>query len=424
MTNPEQMDSFGDTESEAAEAGKSVMALHLRDLEGGGIQQVMLRLVKSLIERGWGVDLVLNRFEGELKEEIPEGVRVVVLQTDALVRGRWLALRIALLSGSLSAGWLLSAKRKDISCLPGLTEYLQSRRPLALFAASPISNALAVWAKQLANVPTRVLVSEHSPASVRWGNKKWSKRITLSRLMGVTYPRADAIVAVSRGVGDDLATLTGLARERITTIYNPVVTPEISERSRERAPHPWLEAIEETPVIVAAGRLGASEKNLPLLLRAFSGVRGARNARLVVFGEGDARARLESLAHELGIALDVDFPGFIANPYAAFARASVFVLSSDYEGLGNVLIEALACGCPVVSTDCPSGPREILDGGRYGTLVPVGNVEELATAILRTLDAPLSADELRQRARGFSVDRATDNYLSVIVPDLTVVTNE
>jgi len=141
--------------------------------------------------------------------------------------------------------------------------------------------------------------------------------------------------------------------------------------------------------------------------------------RLLIFGEGPERPQLEALASTLGISDDLVLPGFVENPYAAFSRAALFVLSSDYEGLGNVLIEALACGCPVVSTDCPSGPAEILDGGRYGELVPVNDTEALAAAMIRTLDAPLPTDMLRRRGGEFSLERSVVRYLALLLPEQT-----
>jgi glycosyltransferase involved in cell wall biosynthesis len=167
-------------------------------------------------------------------------------------------------------------------------------------------------------------------------------------------------------------------------------------------------------VIVATGRL-APQKNFPLLLQAFALLRRQRPARLLILGEGRLRPQLEALIAELGLGEDVALPGFVTNPYAAFARASLFVLSSDYEGLGNVLIEAMACGCPVVSTNCPSGPAEILEGGRLGELVPVKDAAALSAAMLRALDTPrASADALRRRGAYFSQERSAERYLELL----------
>ncbi len=220
-------------------------------------------------------------------------------------------------------------------------------------------------------------------------------------------------MAVSEGVAEDLALTASLPRERITTIYNPVVTPALAGQAQAPLTHPWF-APGSPPVLLAVGRLHY-QKDFPTLLRAFARVRAVRAVRLLILGEGDQGVALQASAQELGITTDVELPGFVLNPFAYMARAAVFVLSSAYEGLPGVLIQALACGCPVVSTDCPSGPAEILEGGVYGPLVPVGDDAALAKAILSTLNARPNPDWLRTRAAEFSVDRAVDRYLEVLL---------
>src|SRR4051794_39910981 len=231
------------------------------------------------------------------------------------------------------------------------------------------------------------------------------------------YGQADAVVAVSDGVADALARVTGLPRGRIRTVHNPVVGPELEALSREPVAHPWL-APGEPPVVLSAARL-TEQKDLPTLLRAFARLRAGRTARLLILGDLPTPERtaarigeLRGLAERLGVGADVDLPGYVANPYAYMARARLFVLSSAWEGFGNVLVEAMACGCPVVSTDCPSGPAEILDGGRYGPLVPVGDDAALAAAMGRVLAASPDPATLRARAAEFTVERATDDYLN------------
>jgi glycosyltransferase involved in cell wall biosynthesis len=228
----------------------------------------------------------------------------------------------------------------------------------------------------------------------------------------IFYPRADAIIANCNGVADDVARLTGLSREHITTIYDPVVTPDLQEKMRAALDHPWF-APGSPPVLLAVGRLTA-QKDFPTLLRAFARVRRVRPARLVILGEGRERTRLEALVRELGVAADVALPGFVINPLPYMKRAAALVLSSVYEGLPCVLIEAMACGCPVVSTDCPSGPAEILERGRYGALVPVGDVEAMAKAIHAALDGSHDAERLKTRAAEFSLERAAERYLTVL----------
>jgi glycosyltransferase involved in cell wall biosynthesis len=236
------------------------------------------------------------------------------------------------------------------------------------------------------------------------------------------YDQADAVVAVSDGVADDLAAWSGLARGRITTIYNPVATPDLAALQRAPVDHPWFQP-GAPPVVMSAGRLSRA-KDFPTLIRAFARVRRALPARLVIFGQGKSEwkttksiAALRQLAAGLGIAADVALPGFVANPFAYMARAATFALSSINEGLPGVLIQAMACGCPVVSTDCPSGPAEILAAGRYGRLVPPGDDRALAEAIIATLEAPPPADVLRERAGFFSVERAVAQYERLMLGD-------
>jgi glycosyltransferase involved in cell wall biosynthesis len=228
------------------------------------------------------------------------------------------------------------------------------------------------------------------------------------------YPWADGIVSVSKGVGDDVSSVTGLPLERITTIYNPIMVHEILEKSQVPPDHPWF-IPNAPPVILGVGRL-VPQKDFPCLMKAFRRLRSVRRARLVILGEGRLRGELETLAKTLGISQDVSFTGFTQNPYAFMARASVLALSSAWEGFGNVIGEALACGCPVVSTDCPSGPAEVLKNGAFGTLVPVGNDKALAEAILAVLDKPPEKARLRSRASEFNIDIISKKYLQLLLP--------
>jgi glycosyltransferase involved in cell wall biosynthesis len=384
------------------------IALYLRDLGAGGVQRVMLDLALGLHARGCAVDVVVNRAAGV--HAVPDGVRLVELKAGlgAALRGRYLPLRALPQQWRVLTRHVLLSRSGGKKRLPTLVDYLRENAPVALISAFPFCNVTALWAAKLAGVPTRVIVTEHSPLWMT-NNPAWRSRLALARC---TYPIADAIVAVSAGLADDLARSAGLPRERITVIHNPVVPLDLAERTAVPPPHPWLAERDGPPVIVAAGRLHA-QKNFPLLLHAFARLRRARPARLVIFGEGENRARLEALARQLGLANDLALPGFIPNPYAAFARAALFVLSSDYEGLPGVLIQALACGCPVVSTDCPHGPAEILAGGRFGELVPVGDAERLAGAMARTLDRPLPAELLRGRGGEFGQARSVARYLDL-----------
>ncbi len=397
----------------AAQPGK--IALLLPSLAAGGVGRCVLHLAAGFAEAGYAVDLVLCKAEGPYLASVPAGINVVALEREASLAARARLLQLyPRRAGALARPALLAWRPSPVQpYLADLARYLDRARPEVLLAAKTPTNLLALWARRLSTAATRVVVAEHTLLSKSIAQtRKWRWRY-IAPVVSRSYAEADAIVCVSEGVADDLARTARLPRSRMARIYNPVVPPELASLTAQTPPHPWLESCAGPPVVLAAGRL-VPEKNFPLLLRSFARVRAERPARLIVLGEGRERARLEALVAELGIGASVALAGHVANPYAAYARASLFVLSSDWEGLSMVLIEALACGCPVVSTDCPSGPAEILLRGRYGKLVPVGDVEALASAMARTLDEPLPAEKLRRRAEDFSRERSVRDYLALL----------
>ncbi|HEX8374262.1 MAG TPA: glycosyltransferase, partial [Geminicoccaceae bacterium] len=318
---------------------------------------------------------------------------------------------------------LAGALPKRIGYLPDLVRVVRSLRPDGILAAAPPSNLMAVWARRLAGPPAaRVVVSQRNQTSDAGRATGPGHGRYPPALLRRAYQQADAITAVSDGAADDLAAATGIPRRRIATVHNPVVGPDLAARAAEPLDHPWF-APGAPPVVLGVGRLHP-QKDFPTLIRAFARIRALRPARLLVLGAPDpARDRagyaagLGELAAGLGVAGDVAFPGFAPNPLAYMARSAVFVLSSRHEGLPGVLIQAMACGCPVVSTDCPSGPAEILEGGRHGPLVPVGDDAEMARCILQALDGPPARAALRARAALFSVERAVDRYLGLLLAE-------
>ncbi len=381
----------------------------------------MLRSADELLRRGFRVDLVLCDRTGPLIDDVPSEARVIELPPAPMPVARAFALAADPAGYRAMLAPVLLAWRppQRLPHLPRLVGYLRAERPDALFSAMTTANLLAVWARRLAAVPTRVLISERNTLSAMIdGSRRWRDRY-LPPLLGHGYRMADGIVAVSDGVADDLAGRTGLPRARIMTVYNPVITAELAGMADQPVAHRWFRPA-APPVMLGVGSLTA-RKDFPTLVRAFARVRALRDCRLVILGQGsnprkteEQRAELLALATSLGVAQDVDLPGFVANPFAYMARASAFVLSSLYEGLPGVLIQALACGCPVVSTDCPSGPAEILADGRFGAMVPVGDDRAMAAAIVTTLDHPLHAEHLRARAQMFSVERAVDRYVDLM----------
>lgn len=256
------------------------------------------------------------------------------------------------------------------------------------------------------------MISEHNAPSTSLASSGGYKSRVLQALMRLTYPTAKATIAVSEGVARDLVELLSLDRAAVLTLYNPITIDDFQVEAEEPLDDPWF-AEGEPPVILGVGRLSA-QKDFETLVRAFAVVRAQRPARLLILGEGTERPRIESLVSSLRLDEAVRMPGFVMNPFKYMKRSSVFVLSSRWEGFGNVLVEAMACGVPVVSTDCPSGPAEILENGKWGRLVPVGDFGALADAVISTLAS--GRRSACARAHDFDVESAVDGYLGVLLP--------
>jgi glycosyltransferase involved in cell wall biosynthesis len=359
------------------------IALFLPALHSGGAERVMLNLAAELVARGHRVDLVLATAEGPYLDAIPAGVRLVDLGC-----------------------------RRTITAIVPLVGYLRRERPQALYAAIDHANVVALLANRLAGDPSRIVVSVHSPLSIGTGKNRLRGHL-VTGLARRLYRRAGLIVTVSEGIRSDVVETLGLPPDKVRVIHNAVLT--VDPASRGRAPlDPDLADLEHRPFIVSAGRL-ATSKDFPTLLRAFAMLDRGDDLSLVILGEGPERPALEALAEELDIADRVRFAGFRSNPFALFARARLFVLASTREGLPTVLIEAMATGCPIVSTDCPHGPREILADGRYGRLVPMRDPEAFATAIREAVASPTPPALLAERTRDFTTDRLVDRHLAALL---------
>jgi glycosyltransferase involved in cell wall biosynthesis len=354
------------------------LAIFLMDLAGGGAERVMINLALGFANRGLNVDLVLVKAEGPYLFHLPSNINLVKLEKSRL---------------------LLS--------LPALIRYLRQTRPTILMSALEDTNTVALWARKLAGVSTRVIVTVHNHLSCESQNSTQLKRRLTPQLVKMFYPWADHVVAVSQGVASDLIKI-GIEPQKVQAIYNPIVTSELRLRLQETIEHPWFEP-GQPPVILGVGRL-TRQKDFSTLLRAFAQLNRRNTSRLMILGEGEERIELEKLARELGIAENVMFPGFVTNPYAYMTQAKAVVLSSAWEGFGNVLVEAMAAGTPVIATDCESGPAEILANGKYGKLVRVGNPEEMAIAIAATFEHSVDVEELKKRAEEFTLEKATTKY--------------
>jgi len=395
-----------------AEAPRKVAYL-LPSLAGGGVARGILNLVAESVRRGMEVDLLLCRKAGAFQDEVPEGARLVVLRPSWPWRARSAAARATRSSWRELLRPILLPLRgaRAVRCLPDLVSYLEREQPELLIATKPHTNLTALWARALAQSQTRLVVGEQTNLTLETAGpkgRKWRWRY-VAGLLKAEYAAADLIYSCSRGGADDLAQKTGVPRKKIEVIYNAVVTDALRRRP-EPVSHPWF-ADGQPPVLLGVGRLDP-QKDFPTLIRAFARVRAVRPARLMILGEGRERRRLQEQAESLGVAEDFALPGFVANPSAYMAAAGVFVFSSTYEGLGNALIEAMHAGCPVVSTDCPSGPAEILEAGRYGPLVPVADDDALAEAIVGRLEAPRDSETLRKRAEQFDVATTLDRILA------------
>jgi glycosyltransferase involved in cell wall biosynthesis len=344
---------------------------------GGGAERVALEIIRELLGAGHQVDLVLVRAEGQLLALVPPAVRIIDLKA-----------------------------RRLLGALLPLIRYFRDQRPDAVQVSMWPLTTVAILAHRLAGSRARLMVSDHIAFSHAGRRDKMAIRMTAAPL----YRLADVRVVVSEGAARDLAELIGVDRGQIELIYNPISVPEEIKPTPE-AERLWGGAKDR---IVTAGSL-KPQKNHALLLRAFARL-DRSNAKLMILGEGPLRPDLERLAAELGIAGRVVLPGFQIDPWPFYASASLFVLSSDYEGFANVVLEAMAAGLPVVSTDCPSGPAEILDQGRFGTLVPVGDEAALANAMVDALDDRGDPEPRKARAATFSQGSAR-RYRDLLVPE-------
>jgi glycosyltransferase involved in cell wall biosynthesis len=367
----------------AADTGTRRIALLLQHGGDGGVERCFVNLARGFAERGIATDLLVAKRKSPFFNRLDSRVRLINMPV----------------AGSADSPRVLA-------------DYLSQSQPRILLAAKDEDCKLAVTARNLeprpriclcASVNASAQLAGHSKGPLqRWLRYRWLRRV---------FSQGDTLICVSAGVAADLAMILGKQRQDFHVLPNPVVTPELGALAQEPVNHPWF-AEPHPPVVLGVGRLGRI-KNFPLLLRAFAQVYRQREARLVILGEGKHRAQLASLAARLGIAEVVDLPGFVENPLAFMARAAVFVLSSRWEGFGNVLVEALACGTPAVATDCPSGPAEILQGGRIGPLVPIEDPAALSKAILERLANPPNPETLRQAALPYSLENSCEAYLRV-----------
>jgi len=354
------------------------ISLFLYSLNGGGIPRHMVNLANGFSKKGYKVDFVLGKAEGSYLKYVSNNINIINL--------------------NVSSGF---------KCIPGLVRYLKKETPQIIYTANTHLNISAIIAYILANVDnTKIVVSEHADFYKAQENRSFPLNYIILAMVKMFYPKADKVVAVSRGVADSIKIAYRLNNSKILTIWNPVITDELYIQAMKPVKHPWLS--KNYPIIISIGRL-TKQKNYPLLIKAFSRVKESINAKLIILGEGEDREKLEGLIIKLGLERDVDMPGFVDNPYCYLKKADLFVLSSLWEGFSIVLIEALACDTKVISTDCPYGPKEILEYAGTGRLIPADNEEALSDAILEELEN----DFVKPNLDAFKRDKVVDSYIKL-----------
>ena len=358
------------------------IAIFSPSLQIGGAERAVVNLANGFSREGKAVSLLLAVAQGPLCNELDPGVEIIDLR-----------------------------QRGVFGALAPLSRFLQIECPDILFSTQSHANLIALLARKLARVNLPVVINEQTTMSVHYALEPGLKNRIVPKLARLFYRQADAVVCISQGVADDILAVTKISSERVHRIYNPVLPPlaELEQKIKASVEHPWFFP-ESPPVILAVGRL-TTAKDYPTLLRAFALARQEREMRLLILGEGEKRNELEALVRSIKIGDDVQLPGSVSNPFGYMVRSSVFALSSAWEGLSNVLVEALACGAPIVATDCKYGPAEILDYGKYGTLVPVGDAEAMAEAILETLNEHPDRTSLRRRSLDFTLETIVQQYL-------------
>lgn len=360
------------------------VTLFLPSLDGGGAERVFVQLANEFARLGYPVDLALASARGPYVDEISNSVRVI----DFDARG-------------------------VLHALPKLVRYLRSERPNVMLSGLDHANIVAVASGCLARSRTRCVISIRSVPTAVYREARSTRSWGVFRLMRIAYRLADGIIANSEAVARDVSEFVGIERSRLQVIYNPVDCAHVEALSHERVSHDWCDS-GAPPLILGVGSLTVL-KDFSSLIHAFAVVRSKRDCRLVILGDGPERPKLERLIRELQLRDDVYLPGFVSNPFAWMRRAGVFVSSSLTEGCPNALMQALVCGTPVVSTDCPGGSSEILQGGKWGRLVAVRDPAAMAEAIASALDDGNRIDG-KCRASDFAHDRIARQYLLAMLP--------
>lgn len=363
----------------------------MENLYGGGAERSMLTTAIGFKDKGYAVDLFLISADGAYRKDVPKDIRIIE-------------------SG------IYRYKLTLIILFFKIVRHILFIKPDAIVSALNVCNILLIFAKIITRSKVKCLVTIRNIEDTLVSKKyiiRYCKHELLSKMQVFLSPCADKIVTVSLGLADYVKSKNHCSSAKLVTIYNPVNSEEIIAKSKENIDVTIGLNNDSLPVVITSGRLH-SDKNFSALITAIKKVHQRMLVHLIILGDGDLRDELQELIDRLELQSYVDLLGFKDNPFAYMSHSDLFVLSSNHEGFGRVLVEAMACGCPVVSTDCPSGPREILEDGKWGRLVPIGDIDAMAEAIIDTLENPIPKKLLVERAKYFSIERAVAEYERVI----------
>lgn len=358
------------------------IAILLPDLRFGGAERVAVNLANNFAERGYEIDMVLLNARGEFLAELNPLVNI----------------------------FNLDAPRLRNALYP-LIKYLKMRTPHSCLASMWPLTTIAILANLLSLTKTKVIVSEHTVWSKSNLFKNTLTRIAIKLSTRLTFPLASGIVCVSEGAANDLSDISGVERKKIKVIYNPIIKTNLTKNTLARSPLEWWNGTHKKVLAVSAL---IPEKDYKTLLDAFRITISSTYAKLLILGDGECREEIENTISDYKLKEHVFLGGFVTDPHPYYKRADLFVLSSQVEGFGNVLVEALHAGTPIVSTDCPHGPREILCDGKFGALVPVANPTQLAKAISSALSNKHEASSLVRRSLDFSIAKISTQYLKIL----------
>ncbi|BCR05797.1 glycosyl transferase [Desulfuromonas versatilis] len=366
---------------------KNKISIFLPSLYGGGAERVMVNLANGLIELGYQVDVVLAKKDGKFFNLLNSKIEIIDLRS-----------------------------KRTFLCLFGLIKYLKKDKPTALISGLDHANIICILAQKISRAGCRSIITLHANFQPTYDDETINNIVKIKQkafdcFIGLIFPFANNIIAVSEGVKEFYQNKYKLPKNKMKVIYNPVIDNSLKEKAKEPLDHPWFSQ-EHTPIILCVGRLSA-QKNFKDAIYAFCEVRKHIKAKLVFLGEGEERLSLEEIIGKCGYKEDIEMLGFVSNPYKYLSRSSVFLLSSLFEGLPTVIIEALSLGIPVVSTDCPSGPSEIIGQNKYCRIVPVGDIHGLANGILEVINKKILPEGLNG-LNVYDVGYASRKYVEII----------